>query len=311
MMADRSWRYKTKDLRRRLYKYRYLYLFLIPAIVWYAMFTYAPMFGLQIAFRDYKILQGFTGSKWVGFQWFRKMITDRTFFTVMRNTVVISLLKLVFVSPSGLVLALLLNEVRNGRYRTLVSSVSMLPHFFSWVVIASILMELLSPSTGAVNAILRLFGASPIYFLGNKSWFIFWIVISDMWESAGWNSIIFIAAIAGISPELYEAAALDGAGRWKQMIHVTIPGIAGTIVVVMVLKVGGVMNAGFDQIYNMYNTAVMDVADIIDTYVYRIGISNMKYSYSTAVGVFKNVINLSLVLLANGFSKKIGQNGLI
>ena len=303
-------KYRKASVWARMYKYRWLYLFLVPAIIWYVIFAYGPIYGLQIAFKDFKILKGIEGSDWVGMKHFVKMFTDKTFIRVMWNTVFISLLKLIFVAPSGLVLALLLNEVTHRRYRGLASSITMLPHFFSWVVIASILTEILSPSTGMVNEIIRKFGGKPVYFLGDSKWFITWVVLSDMWESAGWNSIIFIAAIGGISPELYEAAQIDGAGRWKQLIYVTLPCIAGTIVVVMVLKVGAMMNAGFDQIYNMYNDAVMSEADIIDTYVYRLGIQNNKFSYSTAVGLFKNVINLALVLLTNQFSKMIGQNGL-
>jgi len=302
--------YRAPSLRSRLYKYRWLYLFLVPAVIWYIIFAYGPIYGLQIAFKDFKILKGIEGSNWVGMKHFIKMAKDQTFWRVTKNTLIISGVKLVFVSTSGLVLALLLNEVSHAKYRTLVSSITMLPHFFSWVVISSILLEILSPSTGMVNEIIRFCGGKPIYFLGEDGWFLFWVIVSDMWESAGWNSIIFVAAIGGINPELYEAAQIDGAGRWKQLTNITLPSIAGTIVVVMVLKVGALMNAGFDQIYNMYNTAVMDTADILDTYVYRQGIESSKFSYSTAVGLFKNVINLILVLATNYFSKLIGQEGL-
>ena len=302
--------YRAPSLKSRLYKYRWLYLFLLPAIIWYVIFAYGPIYGLQIAFKDFKILKGIEGSEWVGLKHFIKMFETKAFWQATRNTLVISLLKLVFVSTSGLGLALLLNEVTHHKYRTLVSSVTMLPHFFSWVVIGSILLEILSPSSGLVNQIILFFGGTPIYFLGEDGWFRFWVIASDMWESAGWNSIIFIAAIGGISPELYEAAQIDGAGRWKQLTNVTLPCIAGTIVVVMVLKVGSMMNAGFDQIYNMYNSAVMDTADILDTYVYRQGIESSKFSYSTPVGLFKNVINLILVLATNYFAKVIGQEGL-
>lgn len=302
--------YQAPSVKARLYKYRWLYVFLLPAIAWYIIFAYGPIYGLQIAFKDYKILQGIEGSAWVGLKHFSKMLNDRYFWQATRNTVVISLLKLAFVSTSGLVLALLMNEIVHRKYRALVSSVTMLPHFFSWVVISSILIEILSPTTGMVNAVIRLCGGNPIYFLGDNNWFRFWLIASDVWESAGWNSIIFIAAIGGINPELYEAAQLDGAGRWQQLTHVTLPCIAGTIVVVMVLKVGSMMNAGFDQIYNMYNAAVQDSTDIIDTYVYRLGLENNKYSYSTAVGLFKNVINLVLVLITNYASKLVGQEGL-
>lgn len=310
LIAKQKLVYRAPCVKARLYRYRWLYLFLVPAILWYIVFAYGPIYGLQIAFKDFKILKGIENSDWVGLQHFAKMMTDKTFWKVTRNTLLISGLKLLLVSTSGLMLALLLNEVTHKRYRTLVSSVTMLPHFFSWVVIGSILLEILSPSSGMVNAIIRACGGTPIYFLGEDEWFLFWVIISDMWESAGWNSIIFVAAIGGINPELYEAAQIDGAGRWKQLTHVTLPCIAGTIVVVMVLKVGSMMNAGFDQIYNMYNDAVMDTADILDTYVYRLGIERSKFSYSTAVGLFKNVINLVLVLATNYFSKMIGQEGL-
>lgn len=299
-----------KGLSRRIWKYRWLYVFLIPALIWYIIFAYGPLYGLQIAFRDFKVLKGITGSEWAGLEHFVKMATDRMFWRAAGNTVYISLIKLVFVSTSGLVLALLLNEIAGKKYRAFSASITMLPHFFSWVVIASIIREMASPSTGVINYVITALGGESIYFLGDSNWALFIIIISDIWESAGWNSIIFTAAIAAISPELYEAAEIDGAGRWQQMIHVTLPCIAGTIVVVMVLKVGSMMSAGFDQIFNLYNSATMDKLDIIDTYVYRLGIESSKYSYSSAVGLLKNVINLMLVLLTNWFAKRIGQSGL-
>lgn len=299
-----------RSLRERIFQYRYMYLFLLPAIVWYVIFAYGPIYGLQIAFKDFKIAKGIAGSQWVGLALFEKMFKDATFWHATFNTIFISALKLIFVAPSGLVLAIGLNEVFNKRYKGLVSSITMLPHFFSWVIISSILVQILSPSSGMVNAIIQFFGGQPVYFLGRSDWFMFWVVASDVWESAGWNSIIFLAAIGGIAPDLYEAAQLDGAGRWKQLTRITIPCIAGTIVVVMILKVGSMMNAGFDQVFNLYNDAVMSKADILDTYVYRLGIKSGKFSYSTAVGLFKNVINLALVLLTNLAAKKMGQEGL-
>lgn len=299
-----------RSLGERIYQYRFMYLFLLPAIIWYVIFAYGPIYGLQIAFKDFKIAKGIAGSGWVGLTYFEKMFRDSSFWQATWNTIYISTLKLVFVAPSGLVLAIGLNEVFHKRYKSLVSSITMLPHFFSWVIISSILVQILSPSSGMVNAIIQFFGGKPIYFLGQNRWFMFWLIASDVWESAGWNSIIFIAAIGGIAPDLYEAAQLDGAGRWKQLIHITIPCIAGTIVVVMVLKVGAMMSAGFDQVFNLYNDAVMRHVDILDTYVYRLGIKGGKFSYSTAVGLFKNVINLALVLLTNMAAKKMGQEGL-
>lgn len=303
-------RIRKSSLWKRIVKYRWMYLFLLPAVIWYIIFAYGPIYGLQIGFKDFKILKGIEGSPWVGFKHFGKMMTDKNFIRVMWNTIFISGLKLIFVAPSGLVLALLLNEVRNSRFKVLSSSVSMLPHFFSWVIIASLLQQILSPANGMINGIIKFFGGTPIYFLGDSRWFIVWVVLSDMWESAGWNSIIFVAAIAAISPDLYEAAQIDGASRWKQLTNVTLPCIAGTIVVVLVLRVGSIMSGGFNQIFNMYNDAVMQDVDIIDTYVYRLGITNQKYSYSTAVELFKNVVSLSLVLMTNALSKRVTERGL-
>lgn len=298
------------SLWKRIMQYKVMYLFLLPAVVWYIMFMYAPIYGLQLAFRDYKINAGMHGSKWVGLQHFVKMFNDPYFYKAFTNTLVISGLKLVFVATSGLILALMLNELVSTRFRNMVQDISLLPHFFSWVVIASIMVEILSPSSGLVNEIIKMFGGKPIYFLGDKNWYLFWIIASDVWESAGWNSIIFIAAIAGIPPDLYESASIDGAGRLRKLVSITLPCISSTIVVVLVLKVGQVMNAGFEQLFNMNNSAVMDVGDILDTYVYRVGITNMKISYAAAVGLFKNVIALVLVWGTNHVSKRLGQEGI-
>jgi putative aldouronate transport system permease protein len=265
---------------------------------------YRPIFGLQIAFRNYTFSKGIFGSDWVGLRHFKTMLVDPLFLRAFRNTVVIALLKLVFVATSGLVLALLLHEIGNKIFRNLVQDFSMLPHFFSWVIIGSILVEMLSPSSGFVNIIRQKIGLEPIFFLAEKRWFLFWVIASDVWESAGWNGIIFIAAISGISPDLYEAASIDGAGRFRKIWHVTLPCILSTIFIVMVLKIGGIMNAGFDQMYNMYNPAVMSVADIIDTYTYRIGIQQFKFSYAAAVGLLKNLIGLALVLTTNHIAKR-------
>jgi putative aldouronate transport system permease protein len=271
---------------------------------------YGPIYGLQIAFKDFNISTGIFGSKWVLFKHFIRMFGDSYFWRAFRNTFAISSLKLIFVAPAGLILALMLNEVSHISFRNVVQDISLLPHFFSWVVIASILIEILSPSSGLVNEVIRFTGGQPIFFLADKKWFYFWVVASDIWESAGWNAIIFIAAIAGISPELYESASIDGAGRFRKIFSITIPGIAPTVAVVIIIKVGGIMNAGFNQIFNLYNSAVMDSADILETYVYRLGIGNMRFSYAAAVGLFQNIISLVFVLLANRFSRRIGQEGL-
>ncbi|MGN0746480.1 MAG: ABC transporter permease [Aristaeellaceae bacterium] len=295
-------------LGKRIWNFRWMYLFLVPAIIWYFMFSYMPIYGISIAFKKYNVVKGVFGSPWVGLANFQKIFTDMNFARAFKNTLFISFLKLIFVTPIGLVLALLLSEVQNRMLRGAVQSLSMLTHFLSWVVIASIMKVMLSPTTGIVNKIIVMCGGSPIYFLATDNWFLFWVVVSDMWESAGWNALIFIAAIAGISPDLYDAASIDGAGRWVKMFRITIPCLRNTISTVLILKLGGLLSANFNQIFNLYNSAVMDVGDILDTYVYRLGINNMQFSYSSAVNLFQNAIGLLLVMVANLLVKRISDS---
>lgn len=295
-------------LGKRIWNFRWMYLFLVPAIIWYFMFSYMPIYGITIAFKKYNVVKGVFGSPWVGLDNFQKIFTDMNFARAFKNTLFISFLKLIFVTPIGLVLALLLSEVQNRMLKGAVQSLSMLTHFLSWVVIASILKVMLSPTTGIVNKIILMCGGTPIHFLATDSWFLFWVVVSDMWESAGWNALIFIAAIAGISPDLYDAAAIDGAGRWVKMFRITIPCLRNTISTVLILKLGGLLSANFNQIFNLYNSAVMDVGDILDTYVYRLGINNMQFSYSSAVNLFQNAIGLVLVMVANLLVKRISDS---
>ena len=309
---------KTKTKRmslakigKKAWQYRWMYVFLLPAVIWYILFAYLPIYGVTIAFKDYNIVKGVWDSPWVGFANFTKIFNDPNFTRAFRNTIFISLLKLIFVTPCGLVLALLLSEVKNRVFRGAIQSLSMLTHFFSWVVIASIMTVLLSPTTGVVNEIISMLGGKPVYFLADDKWFIFWVVVSDIWESAGWNALVFIAAIGGISPDLYEAASIDGAGRWQKMFRITLPCLSGTICTVLILKLGSLLSGNFNQIFNLYNSAVMDVADILDTYVYRLGINSMKYSYSSAVSLFQNMISVVLVFVVNQIVKKIDQEGIV
>ncbi|MDO4838692.1 MAG: ABC transporter permease subunit [Clostridia bacterium] len=299
---------RMAQLGKKIWNFRWMYLFLLPAIVWYFLFSYMPIYGISIAFKKYNVVKGVFGSPWVGFTNFEKIFTDMNFARAFKNTLFISFLKMIFVTPIGLVLALLLNEVKSKALRGTVQSLSMLTHFLSWVVIASIMKVLLSPTSGIVNKVIVMCGGAPIYFLASKDWFIFWVVVSDMWESAGWNALIFIAAIAGISPDIYDAADIDGAGRWVKMFRITIPCLRNTISTVLILKLGGLLSGNFNQIFNLYNNAVMDAADILDTYVYRLGINNMQFSYSSAVNLFQNVIGLALVTVANLLVKKLSDS---
>jgi len=267
------------------------------------------MYGITIAFKDFSIIKGILGSPWVGFEHFEAMWNSPEFTRVLRNTLVISGLKLVFVYTSGIVLALALNEIFHDKFKKFVQSVTYIPHFLSWVIIGSVMVELLSPSSGLVNKIIMLFGGDPIYFLAEEKWFVPILVLSDIWQSCGWGSIIYLAAIAGIDPQMYEAATIDGAGRFRKIWYITLPSIMNVIIIMMIFNIGYIMNSGFDQIFNLYNPRVYEVSDILDTYVYRVGLIQMNYSFSTAVGVFKSVIGLALVLAANKLANRFGQTG--
>jgi putative aldouronate transport system permease protein len=301
---------KPNTFLKECRKHKYLLLFLFPAIAWYFIFYYIPMYGVTIAFKDYNISKGILGSPWVGMYHFDRMFNAPEFTRVLRNTLIISGLKLLFVFASGIVLALILNELFHEKFKKFVQTVSYLPHFLSWVIIGSIMAEFMSPSSGLVNMAIKAVGGESIYFLASKEWFVPILVISDIWQSCGWGSIIYLAAISGIDPQLYEAAKVDGAGRFRRMWNITVPSISNVIVIMFIFSIGNIMNAGFDQIFNLYNPRVYEVSDIIDTYVYRTGLVQFNFSYSTAVGLFKNAIGLILVVMANRLSKHFGQSGL-
>ncbi|MDQ0897842.1 MULTISPECIES: sugar ABC transporter permease [unclassified Paenibacillus] len=296
---------------REYKKNKYLFLLLAPVLIWYAVFHYAPMYGIQLAFKDFYIIKGIWGSPWVGFKHFQYLfMMSPDFWKIMRNTVVISFYHIVFGFPAPIILALLLNEVRISVFKRIAQTISYLPHFLSWVVIGGIMITLLSPSTGVVNYIIQQLGFEPIYFLGSESSFRFTMVVSAIWKEIGWGTIIYLAALAGVDSQLYEAAVLDGANRWKQTIHITIPSILPVITILLILRVGGVLDAGFDQILTLYSPAVYGVADVLDTYVYRVGLQNFQFSLTAAVGLFKNVVAVVLVLTTNYIIKKMGQEGI-
>ncbi|MBO9605591.1 MAG: sugar ABC transporter permease [Paenibacillaceae bacterium] len=293
-------------------KHRYLLLLLVPGLIWYAVFVYSPMYGVQIAFKDYHALEGINGSPWAGLKHFRYLLhASPDIRQVFRNTVIISFYHIVFGFPAPIALALLFNEVRSRVFKRVAQSISYLPHFLSWVVLGGLLITILSPSTGIVNTLLVALGLEPIYFMASEAYFRSVLVVSAVWKEIGWGTVIYLAAIAGVDPHLYEAAVVDGAGRWRQVFHITLPTIVPVVAIMFLLRLGNLLDAGFDQILNTYNPAVFRVSDIIDTYVYRVGLSQMEYSLTTAVNLFKNVIALALVLLANVAIKKSGEEGLI
>jgi putative aldouronate transport system permease protein len=273
-----------------------LYLMLLPAVVLTIIFVYIPMGGIVMAFQEYKPYLGIMKSPWVGMDQFKFLFEYPDSVQVIWNTLRISALKLIFGLASTLTFALLINEVRAKFVRSAVQTFVFLPHFLSWVVLGGIFIELLHPEHGLVNRLINALGFDSIFFLGDNNWFLATIIGTETWKEFGYGSIIFLAALAGINPALYEAAQLDGAGKWKQIIHITLPSLIPTIAVVFTLSLSQVLNAGFDQIFNLYNPLVYEKGDIIDTFVYRIGLIGGNYSFGTAIGLFKSVVGLILIL---------------
>ncbi|WP_028612418.1 ABC transporter permease [Paenibacillus harenae] len=295
---------------RTIRSYWDLYLIMLPGILFFAVYKYLPMWGVVIAFQDFSVFAGIRGSEWVGLAHFKEMFTDDDFYNIFLNTLLISIYKLVWGFPGPIILAIMLNEVRHMMYKRSIQTLVYLPHFLSWIIIGGILINVLSPSSGIVNAILTSLGFEPIFFLASPEWFRTVIVASDIWKEVGWGAIIYLAAIAGIDPQIYEAAIVDGANKWKQILHITLPSMMGVIVILLLLRLGHVLDVGFEQIFVLYNPLVYDVADVIETYVYRVGIQQAQFSFTTAVGLFKAVIGLMLVTLANHGAKKLGQEGI-
>lgn len=299
-----SLRYRAlRDLKLN----RYLYIMLVPVIAYYALFVYGPMYGLQIAFKDYSIGTGMWNSPWVGFKHFQSFFDSYYFWRLLRNTLLLSLYELLFAFPAAIILALLLNELRYKRFKRMVQTVTYMPHFISIVVISGILVDFLSRD-GLINDVIALFGYNRTAFLGDSGWFRTIYIASNIWQNVGWSSIIYLSAMASIDPSLYEAARVDGANRWKQTFHVTIPGIMPTIVILLILQIGSFMTVGTEKILLLYNPLTYDTADVIGTFLYRKGILEADYSYSAAVGLFNAVINFLLLVLANAFSKRSGNN---
>jgi putative aldouronate transport system permease protein len=295
-----------QDVRRD----RWLYIFLLIPLVYYLIFKYFPMYGAVIAFKDFKIGRGIAGSSWVGLAQFQRLFKTPDFFKILKNTLLLNVYALVFGFPMPIILAVLLNEVKSSSFKRINQSVLYLPHFISWVVLAGIFIQMLSPSTGIVNVILKSIGIKPIYFMASKFWWPIMFVVSGIWQGIGWGSIIYLAAISAIDPELYEAARIDGASKVQQIWHITLPGIKATIAIMLILRMGGMMDVGFEHIYNLQNSAVYDVADVISTYVYRVGIQGAQYSYTTAIGLFQSVISLILVVSTNKITRMMGENSL-
>jgi putative aldouronate transport system permease protein len=295
---------------KQIWKYKLLYILLLPAFVWVFIFDYLPLNGIRIAFMDYNIIQGFPGSHWVGLKHFEMLFESEMFRNAFKNTLIISLYKMISGFLAPILLALALNEIRMLWFKKALQTAVYLPRFVSWVVYGGIITILLSPETGIINKIIEFFGGKPAYLLVEPNYFRTILVVTDALKEMGWAAIIYIAAIAGLNPEVYEAATVDGATRFKKMLHVTLPGITGTIIVIFILRIGYVMSAGLDQIINLYNPMVFEVGDILDTYIYRVGIEQFNLSLAAAADVIKGVIGFVLVLIANQIAKKVNDSGI-
>ena len=295
----------------RLYRrHKGLLVLVLPGVLFFLLFNYLPMLGLVIAFKDFRLVDGVMGSAWSGLDNFRRLFGGADFPLALRNTVTISLLRLCFGFFAPIALALMLNEVRLSWYKRTIQTVTYIPYFLSWVILGGIFLIMFAQN-GPVNQMAMMVGIEPIEFLTNDFWFIVVIIATGIWQAAGYGAVIYLAALSGISPDLYEAAVVDGAGRWKQTWHITIPGLIPTIVTLFILNLGHVLNAGFDQIYNMYNPMVFDAADIIDTYVLR-RIVLMDFGLATGAGLFKSVVGLMMVVLAKSLARRVsgGEQGI-
>jgi putative aldouronate transport system permease protein len=298
-----------KEIGKDFNKFKYAYLMALPVLAFYVIFHYLPMYGAIIAFKDFTPRRGIMGSEWVGFEHFISFFNSFHFVRVVRNTFTISITQLIFGFPAPILLALLINEVSFNPGKRLVQTITYMPFFVSIVVISGLIIDF-SQTDGLFNWVRGLFGMSPVPLMTVPSFFVPMFVTSGIWQNIGWNSIIFLAALSSINPELYEAAIVDGAGRLRQAIHITLPGMTPTIIILLILRVGQIMNVGFERILLLYNPATMEVADVISTYVYRRGLLEFNWSFSSAVGLFNSVINFALLVLVNKIAGKVNETSL-
>lgn len=293
-------------LKHDLKKYAGAYVLIIPVVIYYLLFCYKPMYGLIIAFKEFSPGAGIWGSEWVGLQHFENFFHSYYFGRILKNTVVISLTSLIAGFPAPIIFALLLNEIRSTKFKRITQTISYMPHFVSMVVVAS-LVKIFTSNTGPIVAFLSLFGFKEVSLLTQPQYFVPVYVISGIWQEIGWGAIIYLAALSGVDQELYEAAKIDGANRWKQTLYVTLPGISGTIIIMLLLNLGKIMSIGYEKIILLYNEGIYETADVISTFVYRQGLKNHQWSYSAAVGLFNSVVNFILIILFNKISKKVTE----
>ena len=301
---------KRKNLWKDILRHRMLYLFILPCFIWLIVFCYVPMGGIVLAFKNYKFNLGIYGSPWAGMKWFREFINSPEFWITIKNTLRITLLKLVICFPAPILLALLLNEVRNAKFKRIVQTVSYLPNFVSWVVVIQLMRALFTPSGGIVNEIRKAMGYEAVFIMGLKSAFLPMVVLSDLWKNIGWSSIVYLAAITSVDQQLYEAAVIDGANHVQQVWHITLPGIMQIIGIMFIMAVGGLLNAGYDQILLLQQPANTQISQVLDTYVLQTGIKYGKFEYATAIGLFKSLFSLVMVVVTNYLAQRFGEVGL-
>lgn len=307
---------KRINLRREIARYKWVYVMLLFPLAFFVVFKYIPIYGIQLAFKNFSIRKGISGSPFNNFEHFKYMMGEAGFMPAFTNTLIISFMRIMIGFPVPIILAIMINEVRAKRYRRVMQTIMTFPHFLSWVLLGGIILNMFG-STGVVRRMVEAISpatAENWNFLYNKNIFRWLLVISDIWKEAGWGTIIYLAAIAGVDQALNEAAMIDGCNRWQRIVHVTLPGIMGMIAIQLVLRVGGVMEGGFDQVFNLYTPPVFETGDILDTYIYRLSFvytNNINMGFPTAVNLFKNVINLALLLIANGIVRSLGQESIL
>ncbi|WP_270494404.1 ABC transporter permease [Eisenbergiella porci] len=295
----------------RIWNCRWLYVMLLPVLLYYIIFKYVPMYGITMAFKDYNVFKGVFESPWCGFDVFQKIFDNKNFWLVVRNTLSLNLLTLAVSFPLTIIVSLMLNEIMSAKFKKVTQSILYLPHFVSWVVVAGIATNLFSQQGGTVNHILNMLGVSSIPFLSDEGWWIFTYVICNVWKEIGWGTIIYLAALTGVDESLYEAAYLDGATKFQRLIYITLPSIKSVIVTMLILQISKMMTIGLDAPLLLGNNKVINVAEVISTYTYRLGIESAKYSESTAIGLFQSVINIIILFAADKFAKAIGEEGII
>lgn len=299
-----------RNTMKKIWKHKELYLLVLPVLLYYLLFHYKPMYGLIISFMDYSPRRGIAGSDWVGLEHFRTFFQSIYFKRLLLNTLRISVTTILFGFPAPIILALLMNELRSKRFSRLTQTITYMPHFISMVVICSMVREFVKPDGFITQLLVKLFHYSGENLLSAPQNFLPIYVISDIWQGVGWGSIVYLAALTAVDTELYEAAQIDGANRWKQMLHVTIPSITPTIIIMFIMRLGQIMGVGYEKIILLYNEGIYETADVISTYVYRMGLVDRQYSFSAAVGLFNSVINFALVIIANKISKKASDTSL-